>query len=128
MSEQENLEVVRKGYEAFGRGDIPGLLSLLDPQISWVTPGPKDLPIAAGLEDDLGSGTDVGQFGSHVVGRDRNNRHECLRRPIRCLMSYQETRIRTIAAATCHRVRRGTDRRTPNRASHDTLVALGHDP
>ena len=46
MSEQQNLDVVRKGYEAFGRGDIPGLLSLLDAQISWVTPGPADLPTA----------------------------------------------------------------------------------
>ena len=46
MSEQENLDVVRKGYEAFGRGDIPGLISLLDAQITWVTPGPADLPVA----------------------------------------------------------------------------------
>jgi len=46
MSEQQNLDVVRKGYDAFGRGDIPGLLSLLDPQVSWVTPGPADLPTA----------------------------------------------------------------------------------
>ena len=46
MSEQQNLEVVRKGYDAFGRGDIPGLLSLLDPQVSWLTPGPADLPTA----------------------------------------------------------------------------------
>ena len=46
MSEQENLDVVRKGYEAFGRGDVPGLLSLLDTHVSWVTPGPADLPVA----------------------------------------------------------------------------------
>ena len=46
MGEQQNLEIVRKGYEAFGRGDIPGLLSLFDAQISWVTPGPRDLPTA----------------------------------------------------------------------------------
>jgi ketosteroid isomerase-like protein len=46
MSEQQNLDLVRKGYEAFGRGDIPGLLALLDEQISWVTPGPADLPTA----------------------------------------------------------------------------------
>jgi uncharacterized protein len=46
MSEQQNLEVVRQGYDAFVRGDIPGLLSLLDGQVSWVTPGPSNLPIA----------------------------------------------------------------------------------
>lgn len=46
MSEQQNLEVVRRGYEAFGRGDIETLLSLLDENIEWRTPGPADLPTA----------------------------------------------------------------------------------
>jgi ketosteroid isomerase-like protein len=46
MSEQDNRAVVQRGYEAFGRGDIPGLLSLLDDQIEWVTPGPPELPTA----------------------------------------------------------------------------------
>ncbi len=46
MSEQDNRAVVQRGYEAFGRGDIPGLLSLLDERIEWVTPGPPDLPTA----------------------------------------------------------------------------------
>ena len=46
MSEQQNLEVVRRGYEAFGHGDMETLLSLLDEQIEWVTPGPSDLPTA----------------------------------------------------------------------------------
>ena len=42
MSEH-NLDVVRRGYEAFGRGDINALLGLFDEQISWVTPGPPEL-------------------------------------------------------------------------------------
>jgi ketosteroid isomerase-like protein len=46
MSEQDNLEVVRNVYAAFGRGDLEGLLALLDPQVSWRTPGPPDLPTA----------------------------------------------------------------------------------
>lgn len=46
MSEQENLEVVRNTYAAFGRGDLEGILALLDPQVSWRTPGPPDLPTA----------------------------------------------------------------------------------
>jgi uncharacterized protein len=46
MSEQQNLEVVRSVYAAFGRGDLEGLLALLDPQVSWRTPGPPDLPTA----------------------------------------------------------------------------------
>src|SRR5262245_64188390 len=46
MSEQENLEIVRNTYVAFGRGDLEGILALLDPQVSWRTPGPPDLPTA----------------------------------------------------------------------------------
>jgi ketosteroid isomerase-like protein len=43
MSEQDNLDVIRKGYDAFGHGDIETLLSLFDEQIEWVTPGPAEL-------------------------------------------------------------------------------------
>ena len=46
MNEQTNLDVVRKGYDAFGRGDIPGLLRLLHDEVSWTTPGPAELPTA----------------------------------------------------------------------------------
>lgn len=46
MSEQQNLEIVRRGYEAFGRGDIDTLLSLLDENVEWFSPGPSDLPTA----------------------------------------------------------------------------------
>ena len=48
MNEQQNVGVVRQAYEAFGRGDVDGLIALLDPQVSWRTPGPPDLP-SAGL-------------------------------------------------------------------------------
>ena len=44
MSEQQNLEVVRNIYAAFGRGDLAGILALLDPQVSWRTPGAPYLP------------------------------------------------------------------------------------
>lgn len=46
MSEQHNLAVVRQGYAAFGRGDISALLTIFDERITWVTPGPADLPTA----------------------------------------------------------------------------------
>ncbi|MGH9176085.1 MAG: nuclear transport factor 2 family protein [Vicinamibacterales bacterium] len=46
MANQENVEIVRRGYDAFGRGDIEGLVSLLDSDIEWVSPGPSDLPTA----------------------------------------------------------------------------------
>ena len=34
------------GDDAFGRGDIDGLLNLLDDNVEWITPGPSDLPVA----------------------------------------------------------------------------------
>src|SRR5688500_197104 len=52
MSEQQNLEIIRSVYAAFGRGDLEGILALLDPQVSWRTPGPPDLP-TAGLRSGI---------------------------------------------------------------------------
>jgi ketosteroid isomerase-like protein len=46
MTEDRNVAVVQRAYEAFGRGDINGLLALLDENIPWETPGPADLPTA----------------------------------------------------------------------------------
>jgi ketosteroid isomerase-like protein len=41
MSEQtdQNIEVVKKGYEAFGRGDLDAVLRLYDDNIEWTQPG-----------------------------------------------------------------------------------------
>jgi uncharacterized protein len=30
-----NVEIVRGGYEAFGRGDVPAVLGIFDPNIEW---------------------------------------------------------------------------------------------
>ena len=46
MSEQQNVDVIRSLYGAFGRGDLEGILAPLDPQVSWRTPGAPDLPTA----------------------------------------------------------------------------------
>src|SRR5262245_16246256 len=46
MSEQQNLDVVRRAYEAFGRGDLDTLVGLMDENVEWRTPGPADLPTA----------------------------------------------------------------------------------
>jgi uncharacterized protein len=32
---QENVEIVRSGYEAFARGDIEGVLEIMDPEVDW---------------------------------------------------------------------------------------------
>ena len=41
MSEQteRNIDVVKKGYEAFGRGDLDAVLRLYDDNIEWTQPG-----------------------------------------------------------------------------------------
>ena len=45
MGAQENLQVVKNGYAAFRRGDVPGLLALFAEDIEWHIPG-KGFPIA----------------------------------------------------------------------------------
>jgi ketosteroid isomerase-like protein len=44
MSEQQNLDTIRRGYDLFGHGDIEGLLRLFDQNIEWTSPGPSALP------------------------------------------------------------------------------------
>lgn len=39
MSEQENKELVQKGYDAFAAGDIESVMGLFDDDIEWVQPG-----------------------------------------------------------------------------------------
>jgi ketosteroid isomerase-like protein len=52
LSEQQNLDVVRGLYAAFGRGDFEAIVEVLDPQVSWRTPGAPDLP-TAGLRQGI---------------------------------------------------------------------------
>jgi ketosteroid isomerase-like protein len=39
MTPQENIQVAQKGYADFSRGDIASLLTSLDENIQWTTPG-----------------------------------------------------------------------------------------
>ncbi len=36
---QQDVEIVRSGYDAFNRNDIPAALALQDPQIEWIEAG-----------------------------------------------------------------------------------------
>lgn len=33
--EEQNVRMVRGAYEAFARGDVPGVLAILDPEVEW---------------------------------------------------------------------------------------------
>ncbi len=46
MSEQTNVAVVQQAYEAFGRGDIFGVLDLLTDDVVWTLQGPSTIPFA----------------------------------------------------------------------------------
>jgi ketosteroid isomerase-like protein len=35
MDESSNLKLIQDAYAAFGRGDIPALLGMLDPAVEW---------------------------------------------------------------------------------------------
>lgn len=39
MSEQDNKEVIQRGYEAFSAGDLDTVMSLFDDDCEWVQPG-----------------------------------------------------------------------------------------
>ena len=39
MSEQENKELIKKGYAAFTAGDVETVMSLFDDDVEWVQPG-----------------------------------------------------------------------------------------
>ncbi len=44
MSEQTNVDVVQRNYEAVGRGDIPAVLDLLTDDVEWTMQGPSEIP------------------------------------------------------------------------------------
>jgi ketosteroid isomerase-like protein len=39
----DNAALIRRAYEAFGRGDVPAVLEVLDPDITWHVPGRSPL-------------------------------------------------------------------------------------
>ena len=39
MTQHDDLETMRRAYEAFNQGDIPAVLAAFDEQIEWHEPG-----------------------------------------------------------------------------------------
>lgn len=48
MSEQENVQTVRKAYDAFARGDIATLMEMVHEDVEWETPGDSKIIPHAG--------------------------------------------------------------------------------
>lgn len=46
MAEHDNVRIVREGYEAFGRGDIAGLLDRVTDDVEWISAGSSEIPYA----------------------------------------------------------------------------------
>ncbi|HEX8473781.1 MAG TPA: nuclear transport factor 2 family protein [Pyrinomonadaceae bacterium] len=44
MSEEQNIQIAQGIFDAFGRGDVPGLLSFIAEDVSWTIPGPDNVP------------------------------------------------------------------------------------
>ena len=44
MSTEENKRVIQSIFEAFGRGDVPGVLAQLSEDVRWNAPGPASVP------------------------------------------------------------------------------------
>lgn len=56
MSEQEqNIETVKRGYDAFGAGDIETVMSLFDDNVEWVHPGESAISGTYHGKGELGS-------------------------------------------------------------------------
>ena len=53
---QDNLQIVQAAYDAFGRGDIAGILSLVADEVDWEVLGPAVIPFAGPRRGKAGVG------------------------------------------------------------------------
>ena len=43
VSEQDNKELIKKGYDAFAAGDVQTVMDLFDDDVEWVQPGASEV-------------------------------------------------------------------------------------
>jgi uncharacterized protein len=67
MSEQANKHVVQAIFEAFGRGDIEGVLGHLSEEVVWSAPGPSDVSYYGERHGHGGAAEFFQQLGSNVT-------------------------------------------------------------
>jgi uncharacterized protein len=54
MSAEENLEIAKRGYAAFGAGDAAGAMENIADDIEWITPGNSAISGVAHNKQELG--------------------------------------------------------------------------
>ncbi len=66
MSAEENKRTVQSIFEAFGRGDIPGVLEHVSEDASWRAPGPDAVPYFGERRGHAGATEFFVQLGTNV--------------------------------------------------------------
>ena len=66
MSTEDNKRVVQSLFEAFGRGDLPGVLALVAEDAEWNAPGPSVVPFYGERRGPDGAREFFVQLGSNV--------------------------------------------------------------
>ncbi|HEX8688160.1 MAG TPA: nuclear transport factor 2 family protein [Pyrinomonadaceae bacterium] len=66
MSTEENKRVVQAIFEAFGRGDVPGVLAQLSEDVTWDAPGPSHVPYFGDRRGHGGATEFFVQLGTNV--------------------------------------------------------------
>jgi hypothetical protein len=66
MSTEENKRVVQSIFEAFGRGDVPGVLANLSEGVAWKAPGPSHVPYFGDRRGHSGAAEFFTQLGTNV--------------------------------------------------------------
>ena len=71
INDMNNTEIVKKAYECFGTGDIPGLLELLSDDIGWTLPVVENAPFSGARKGRAA----VGEFFSLLAANEDITHH-----------------------------------------------------
>lgn len=64
--EQDNIHVVTSIFDAFGRGDVPAILTFVDENVEWEIPGPESVSYYGPRRGHEGVGNFFAAIGSAV--------------------------------------------------------------
>jgi ketosteroid isomerase-like protein len=76
VTAQDNAQLIRRGYEAFDKGDIPAVVAIFDDDISWHIPGRS--PLAGDYSGPEGVLGFFGQLQERSGGSFRLELHDLL--------------------------------------------------